>query len=103
MPNNNQHLNELELRSEAVQDIMNKPPVWLIRSGNNLIFLIVIGLFALAFFIKYPDVVVTDIKITTTLPPLIALLTFSFNIYYCIILQLVAAPLASRGARFSGK
>ena len=69
MPNNNQHLNELELRSEAVQEIMNKPPVWLIRSGNNVIFLIVIGLFALAFFIKYPDVVVTDIKITTTLPP----------------------------------
>ena len=52
MPNNNQHLNELELRSEAVQDIMNKPPVWLIRSGNNVIFLIVIGLFGLAFFIK---------------------------------------------------
>ena len=67
MPNN--HLNDLELRSEAVQDIMNKPPAWLIRSGNTIIFLIVIGLFGLSFLVKYPDVVTTEVHITTSTPP----------------------------------
>lgn len=66
MPNN---LNDIELRSEAVQEIMNKPPAWMIRSGNNLIFLIVLGIFILSFFIKYPDVVNSKVQITTTIPP----------------------------------
>jgi multidrug resistance efflux pump len=66
MPNN---LNDIELRSEAVQEIMNKPPAWMIRSGNNIIFLIVLGIFILSFFIKYPDVVNSKVQITTTIPP----------------------------------
>jgi multidrug resistance efflux pump len=83
MPNN--HLNELELRSEAVQDIMNKPPAWLIRSGNNVIFIIVIGLFALAFFVKYPDVVVTEVQITTAVPPQKVIARTSGTIQYLLV------------------
>jgi multidrug resistance efflux pump len=66
MPNN---INNIELRSEAVQEIMNKPPAWLIRSGNNVLFLIVLGVFLLSFVIKYPDVVTSKVQITTSVPP----------------------------------
>lgn len=60
---------EIELRSEEVQDILTRVPHWMIRWGNVLI-LIIIGLvFLFSWFIKYPDIVQTEIVITTQIPP----------------------------------
>lgn len=58
-----------ELRSEEVQDILTKVPHWMIRWGTILIFGIIIMLFFTSWFLKYPDVVKTDIVITTNIPP----------------------------------
>jgi len=58
-----------ELRSEEVQDILTKVPHWMIRWGTVLIFVIVFLLFFVSWFIKYPDVVNTEIVITTNIPP----------------------------------
>ena len=60
---------EIELRSEEVQDILTKVPHWMIRWGTVLIFGIIILLFFTSWFLKYPDVVKTDIVITTNIPP----------------------------------
>ncbi|MDQ6470247.1 HlyD family efflux transporter periplasmic adaptor subunit [Flavobacterium sp. LHD-80] len=61
--------NTLELRSEEVQDILTKVPHWMIRWGTVLIFIIIIMLFFVSWFVKYPDVVNTEIVITTNIPP----------------------------------
>ncbi|MBF4492187.1 HlyD family efflux transporter periplasmic adaptor subunit [Flavobacterium sp. JLP] len=61
--------NAFELRSEEVQDILTKVPHWMIRWGTVLIFVIIFMLFFVSWFIKYPDVVNTEIVITTNIPP----------------------------------
>ncbi len=61
--------NTLELRSEEVQDILTKVPHWMIRWGTVLIFVIILMLFFVSWFVKYPDVVNTEIVITTNIPP----------------------------------
>ncbi|WAC03639.1 HlyD family secretion protein [Lacinutrix neustonica] len=62
-------LEEIELRSEQVQDILSYVPHWMIRYGN-LVFLLLIVLFlALSFFIKYPDVISAQALVTTKIPP----------------------------------
>lgn len=61
--------NTIELRSEEVQDILTKVPHWMIRWGTVLIFVIIFMLFFVSWFIKYPDVVSTEIVITTNIPP----------------------------------
>ncbi|WP_264552636.1 HlyD family secretion protein [Flavobacterium sp. N2038] len=58
-----------ELRSEEVQDILTKVPHWMIRWGTILIFVIILMLFFVSWFVKYPDVVNTEILITTNIPP----------------------------------
>lgn len=58
-----------ELRSEEVQDILTKVPHWMIRWGTVVIFAIIFMLFFVSWFIKYPDVVNTEIVITTNIPP----------------------------------
>ncbi|PIF34381.1 multidrug resistance efflux pump [Flavobacterium sp. 9] len=65
MPENRQ----IELRNEEVQDILSKIPHWMIRWGTVLIFVILFMLFFVSWFIKYPDVVNTEIVITTNIPP----------------------------------
>ena len=58
-----------ELRSEEVQDILTKVPNWMIRWGTVLIFVIIMMLFFVSWFVKYPDVVTAEIVITTNIPP----------------------------------
>ncbi len=61
--------NALEIRSEEVQDILAKVPHWMIRWGTVLIFIIILMLFFVSWFVKYPDVVNTEVLITTNIPP----------------------------------
>ena len=60
---------EIILRSEEVNEILTKPPVWLIRWGISIVFItIVIGL-VLSYFIEYPDSISASAVITTLNPP----------------------------------
>ena len=58
-----------ELRSEEVQDILSKVPNWMIRWGTVLIFSIIVLMFVVSWFLKYPDIVRTEVVITTNIPP----------------------------------
>ena len=60
---------DFELRSEEVQDILTKVPNWMIRWGTFLIFGIIVLLLFTSWFIRYPDVVTSEIIITTNTPP----------------------------------
>ena len=58
-----------ELRSEEVQEILTSVPHWLIRWGSVVVFSILILLVLVSWIIKYPDIVNSDIVITTNVPP----------------------------------
>lgn len=60
---------EIELRSEEVQDILARVPHWMIRWGTVLVFGIVLMLFFVSWFIKYPDIIKSPVIITTNIPP----------------------------------
>ena len=60
---------EFELRSEEVQEILTKVPHWMIRWGNLVVLFILLSLFLLSWIVKYPDIISTQIVITTEVPP----------------------------------
>jgi HlyD family secretion protein len=62
-------LNNIELRSEAMQDILTRPPHLLVRSGISVICAVILLLLVGSFFFKYPDKVNGEIIITTENPP----------------------------------
>jgi len=55
----------IELRSESVQEILGRPPKWIIRWGISIIFIVVAGLVIGSYFFKYPDVINATITVTT--------------------------------------
>ena len=62
-------LENLELRSENVQDILTTPPHWMIRWGNTLIFIILLMILMMSYFIKYPEFIPAPIFVTSQNPP----------------------------------
>lgn len=62
-------LDNLELRSENVQDILTTPPHWMIRWGNTLIFVILMMVLMMSYFIKYPEFISASILVTSQNPP----------------------------------
>lgn len=60
---------EIELRSEEVQEILSRPPHALVRWGITVFFAVIVLLFVGGCFFNYPDVVTAEITITTEQPP----------------------------------
>lgn len=58
----------IELRSEEVEEILTKIPHWMIRWGNVLFLGLMMALLFISWFIKYPDIVVTEAIVATELP-----------------------------------
>lgn len=63
------HNQETQLRSEHVQDILNYVPNWMIRWGMTLVLSILLGLLFISWFVKYPDIIITEVVVTTSVPP----------------------------------
>jgi multidrug efflux pump subunit AcrA (membrane-fusion protein) len=59
----------LELRSDDVQDFIDRRPHLFIRRGTSLFFLILILLFSVTWFIQYPDVVVARARLSASNAP----------------------------------
>lgn len=55
----------INLRSEEVQEILGRPPRWIVRAGISVIFIVVAGLFVGSYFLKYPDILPATITVTT--------------------------------------
>ncbi|MFC3160654.1 HlyD family secretion protein [Chryseobacterium arachidis] len=62
-------LDNIELRSESVQDILTQPPHWMIRWGNTIIFLILVLILIMSYVIKYPEFIPAPIVVTSQNPP----------------------------------
>jgi len=63
------NIDNIDLRSEEVQEILTEVPNWMIRWGSVL-FLALIGILLLiSWFVKYPDIIVSEVVVTTKIPP----------------------------------
>ena len=62
-------LDNIELRSESVQDILTQPPHWMILWGNTIILIILILILIMSYIIKYPEFVPAPIVVTSQNPP----------------------------------
>lgn len=60
-----QNADNIELRSEAVQEILGRPPKWIIRWGITVILIIIAGIFIGSYFVKYPEVIASTIEVST--------------------------------------
>lgn len=61
--------NNIELRSESVQEILSRPPKWITRWGITIVFIVVVTLLVGSWFFQYPDIVSAEITLTTENPP----------------------------------
>lgn len=62
-------LDNIELRSESVQDILTQPPHWMIRWGNSVILVILLLILVMSYIIKYPEFVSAPVMVTSQNPP----------------------------------
>jgi hypothetical protein len=59
----------IKLRSEEVQEILGHVPNWMIRWGNTLFLALILMLLFITWFVKYPDVISSEVMVTTSFPP----------------------------------
>lgn len=62
-------MNKIELRSNEINEILGKPPKWIVRWGITAIFSVVGILLIGSFVFKYPVMVNAGVIITTKNPP----------------------------------
>jgi multidrug resistance efflux pump len=54
-----------ELLNSSVNEVLNKPPTWLIRWGTTVFFLAFLVLIGITWFVEYPDLVAAPLKIVS--------------------------------------
>ncbi|MFA8433908.1 MAG: HlyD family secretion protein [Marinifilaceae bacterium] len=64
-----QNPNNIELRSEEVQEILGHIPHWIIRRGISLIFTVIFIIIVGSYFFRYPDIIPAKVILTTENPP----------------------------------
>lgn len=62
-------IGRIELRSTEVQEILSRPPKWIVRWGITIIFFIISLIIIGSWFFKYPDIISAGIVLTTENPP----------------------------------
>jgi HlyD family secretion protein len=62
-------LEEIETRSEEVQDLLGRVPSWITRNGILLIIGLLMILIAGSWFFKYPDIISAPVVVTSDNPP----------------------------------
>lgn len=60
----------LDERSDFVKEVLETPPNSIISWGNTFFLAFVILILLLSWFIKYPDIVISEVVITTDNPPI---------------------------------
>lgn len=61
--------NDVEIRSEEVQEVLTQIPGWIIRWGITVVFLTVGMILLASWFIKYPDTISATVVLTTQRAP----------------------------------
>lgn len=59
---------DIEIRSEEVQEILGTPPKWITRWGSLLALIFFVFLGWMGYWLEYPDVVTAKVRVTSTDP-----------------------------------
>jgi multidrug resistance efflux pump len=59
----------LKIYSEEVRDVLSDPPKAIQKWGNTILLFFIILLLLISWFVKYPDIIISEIIITTYAPP----------------------------------
>ena len=59
----------LDESSDFSKEILEKTPAWIITWGNSIFFIFIMILFFISWIIKYPDIVSTQVEVTSENPP----------------------------------
>lgn len=62
--------NDIELKSEPMNEMLSHPPSWIVRSGNGVFLIVLFVIIALAWFIRYPDEISGEVLVTSSKPPI---------------------------------
>lgn len=65
----NKPIEEEDVHSEDLQEIVSKPPSWLLQRGISFVLLTVLLIIGLSFFIRYPEIVRSELKFNTVNAP----------------------------------
>ena len=65
-----------ETNYSEIEQLIGKSPSWIVKSGSIIIFFSMIGIFLLSFFIKYPEIITSQVVLTSSNKP-ITLITYS--------------------------
>jgi len=80
----NQGKDDLNLRSDEVQEVLGSVPPWILRYGIAFLGVTFSILLLCCYFIKYPEVISTEVAITTMSPPIRVRVHQSGRIHYLL-------------------
>lgn len=80
-----QYLENESIHSEDLQEIIAKPPSWLLKRGISFVLLIVLLILGLSVFIRYPEIVTTKLKFSTTNAPKVLLSKVNGNLVKLLV------------------
>ncbi|MDR2585787.1 MAG: HlyD family efflux transporter periplasmic adaptor subunit [Prevotellaceae bacterium] len=58
-------MKQIEIHTQEVNDILYRPPVWILRWGITVFFIIIIALFIGSIFFRYPDIITAQVSISS--------------------------------------
>ncbi len=64
-----ENTDHIELRSEEVQEVLGASPSWILRAGISSVFAVIFIVLTASWFFKYPDIISSQISLTTQNPP----------------------------------
>lgn len=62
-------IDDIEARSDEVQDLLGRVPSWITRNGIAMIIVLLIIMVAGSWFFKYPDIIMAPVVVTSENPP----------------------------------
>jgi multidrug resistance efflux pump len=68
MPNNNQ--THIVSNNDEFKEVLTAPPSWTTKWGTVIIFVVLMQLISITYFVKYPDIVKSNIVLTSNSPTL---------------------------------
>jgi HlyD family secretion protein len=80
-----EELNNIELRSDEVQEILGHIPSRIIRYGVTVILCVVVLLFGGSFFFKYPDILTAPVEVVSQNAPAVLVAQTSGNLSHLFV------------------
>lgn len=59
---------DIELRSEEVQEVMGEIPSWILQWGITILFIVLMAILITSYFFKYPDVISSEMTLEGRFP-----------------------------------